>query len=532
MNESEGVVEHNPIILISICVATFLALLAFVYPGFSFIGTDGVSYALLAKNIATGNGFTLFGHPHTFFSPLTAIAITPLYLLFGDADFAARMAVILFEVLTLIAFYFAARRFADARVAAVATFLLSVSGPFVWDVLTVWAQPLAGLLTVLFVYSSLRYIVALEKGEKLFLLSGFLGVLAGALYLNRPEYFFLPIPLILFLVLLNKKYVSMRKNIGLVLMPVLGFLLLATPYVIYLHQELGDWTFTGRLSEQYLHQANLPNLDGSIIKPPTRLSENPLVLMVKEVFSFSFLKNYLKEIYSIEWITLRAFGVIGFTFFGIGIRYLLLQGDTRKLFAITVPASMLFTLALGYTGGGYGYITPYLPLFLLIIATGYVQFSADLTQVFKWKKKTANVFLVSTVLISGLYFSSVIFQQYFFRPESTKKPLEFQRLGEWFQAHEPNHEGITIASRKPEIAFYAKSNWRELTGDEGVDPKHLVAVLRREGVAYIAIDTRILGGRAALFVDERGYYRDGEGIPPVATEDFAGQKVSLFYITQ
>ena len=254
--------------------------------------------------------------------------------------------------------------------------------------------------------------------------------------------------------------------------------------------------------------------------------------MLKKVFSLSFLKNYLKEIYSIEWVTLRAFGIIGLSFFGLGLRHLLLQRNFGKLFALVVPASMLFAVALGYTGGGYGYITPYLALFLLVIAVGCTQFATDLAQEFAWRAKKANLFLLVVVFLCAGYFSFVIFQQYFFRPEETKKPVEFQMLGEWFRTHEPDHEHVTIAARKPEVAFYADANWHELSGGESTDPSGFVASLRKEGVAYIAIDTRILGEQGAQFLDERGYYRDGVGIPPVVTKEYAGQKVSLFDIAQ
>lgn len=525
MNEQEKNIDHNPIIAITICVAVFLSLVAFLYPSFAYIGTDGVSYALLAKNLATGHGFTLFGYPHAFFNPLTPIAIVPFYFIFWDIDFASHVAVITFELLTLALFYFVARRFADARVAAIATLFLSVSGPFVWETVAPLAQPLASLLTVIFIFFLLQYSSVIKSGKTPFFLAMFLGMLAGLLYLNRPEYFFLPGPLVLFLIWINQKYVSHQRNLTIVLMSVVGFLLLAVPYIIYLHHVLGEWTISGKIANLYVLAAHL-SINGLLTAPP-QLAENSLILIFKEIISPSFLKNYFENLYLLEWVLLRAFGIVGFAFFGMGLRYLILQWNPEKLFALLVPIPILFVLPFGFSGNAYA--TPYFSIFLLIIAVGCSQFVSGLTQTFTWGHKVAQTVLIVLVLASSIYFSFVIFQNYFFRSEETKKPVEYQMLGNWFRAHVPGHDQIRIVARKPEIAFYAEADWVEISGKE--TPDQLLEIMKAEHATYLAVDSRNMGDAMQIFVDTENK-APTKGLELVREFAYGSQQVNLYHLSQ
>ena len=44
------------------CALLNVLLTLLLYPKFAYIGTDGVSYALMAKSLAEGSGLTVF-HP-------------------------------------------------------------------------------------------------------------------------------------------------------------------------------------------------------------------------------------------------------------------------------------------------------------------------------------------------------------------------------------------------------------------------------------------------------------------------------------
>ena len=62
-------------------------------------------------------------------------------------------------------------------------------------------------------------------------------------------------------------------------------------------------------------------------------------------------------------------------------------------------------------------------------------------------------------------------------------------------------EQQSIASRKPEIAFYAGADWVEITGRE--TPEQILKIMKEKHTGYLALDTRELGDVVQRFVDAK-----------------------------
>ncbi|MDP2631095.1 MAG: glycosyltransferase family 39 protein, partial [Candidatus Uhrbacteria bacterium] len=501
---------------------------ALIYPKFASIGTDGVFYALMAKSLAEGGGLSVFHHAMVYFSPLLSVVIVPFYWLIGNIDVAAHITVIVLGLLSLPFFYYALRSFVERRVAAVATLFLAVNATVVWRNLRPVAQPLAAFLSVVLFFLLTKYIEIDKQRPKVFVLSFLLGLVAGALYLTRPEYIVLIVPLSLFLFWVNCSSVALKRNLLIVLAAVFGFILCATPYIIFLHNETGQWTFTGRLSVQILAaQGQSLSSSGSVIVS-TVPQGNPAMVFLDNIVDRKFLKIYFSNLYDIERILLRTFGVIGFAFFGIGLLKVFREKRYAVLGALAVPASVLFGLAIGHTGEN-GYIAPYLFLFIALIGVGCYEVIVEIFNVFasaQWKRSLSAVVVV---VMSMTYFAFPLFQNLLFRPAETAKPVEYQLLGSWFHRNVENPQNQVIAARKPEIAFHADADWMEISGKE--TPSEILQMMNANGATYLAIDTRSLGKDAERLVDKDGKFSE-KRLEFVYRIDYFDQHVYLYRLTQ
>src|SRR3989338_196144 len=356
------------------CALLNVLLTLLLYPKFAYIGTDGVSYALMAKSLAEGSGLTVFHQPHTFYSPGFSFAIVPFYWLIGNIDLAAHVSIIVLGLLTLPFFYYGMRFFVERYVAAIATLFLAVNATVIWRNVRPIAQPLAAFLSVVLFFCLTKYITCDKGGRKVFALAFLLGLVTGALYLARPEYIALIAPLTIFLFWNNRKTVALPRNLAIISLTIVGFALCVMPYVAYLHTHTGQWTFTGRLSQQIEIAKGLIEINqvSSAWDSPD-IPDNSIWSFLQSIFAPKFAKIYFSHLYDIEWFLMRIFGIIGFAFFGIGLRKVIAEKRFVILQILAVPTAMLFAFAMGFNGD-FGYLDAYLFIFVSLIAIGCPSF--------------------------------------------------------------------------------------------------------------------------------------------------------------
>ena len=472
--------------IVGICLL-YVLIIVVISPKVATLGTDGVSYALMAQSLTEGKGLTVFGEPHVFFSPLFSFFIVPFFFFIGDIYLAARVAMITLSLLSLPLFYYLMRLMAGKTQAVIGTIFLLFNAGWIMMTNNVLAQPLAGFLALALLVALIKFLrVKDAKLSKAFIHYFVIGFLLGAAYLTRPEYLFSVIPVVLFMWFINKRRLSFEENVRAIIVPIIVFSLLVVPYILFLHKYTGQWTFSGRLNEQFLVSAQLSREDTSLLHP-TSLGTNPLSLFFKNISSF--VKVYFKNIFGIERVLLRSFGIIGFVFFGFGLASFVFSRKFGLLFSVGVMMFSLLFLALGHTGER-GYIGPFLFLFIIIISVGCHYAIIKLSDFFQFNKKKRALLLSAVVTISALYFFFSVIQSYLFLPKSFK-PAEYQMTGEWFRFNVDDFDRELIVARNPEIAFYSKSRWYEISGAERLDD--LVEKMKKNSANYLVLDQRGLG---------------------------------------
>lgn len=234
-------------VLLLAAAAVLLRLLLFLGRG-DYIAFDEGFYLLLGRSLASGDGYSLVGIPHTTLSPFFPILAGAAGRVLGDWVWGGRVVAAIASGLLVLPCWAIFRRIAVPRIAFIACVLVAVipsMAPFVvpyWVGADLWvgAEPLLHLLLFTGVALWMR---ADERGGLLtWTLTGAAFALA---FLARPEAIVTWGLLGIAALALAIRRRSARRLAGALLMAA-GFGLTATPYWLYLHDVTGDWSLTGR----------------------------------------------------------------------------------------------------------------------------------------------------------------------------------------------------------------------------------------------------------------------------------------------
>ena len=238
--------RHLATILLAALALRLLLLLA----RGDYIVYDEGYYLLLARSLRAGQGFTLNGLPHVALSPLQPVLVALLSATGAPDLWVSRLLAAVCGSLLVLPVAALGRLAGGPRVALVAAVLTAASPalmsfvPFFpgqsWN-LYFGSEPLYLLLAFSAVAAAVR---AAEGGWPWWLAAG---ALAGASYLARAEGLVLCGALLLVVALrLLVKRMPARAWRGPLLAAAAG-LVVAAPYLVYLHSALGRWAVSGRV---------------------------------------------------------------------------------------------------------------------------------------------------------------------------------------------------------------------------------------------------------------------------------------------
>ncbi len=248
------------------------------------IRIDGVFYSLLGKNLIAGNfeeGLS------TYWPPLYPFFIGLFSLIFQNIEFSGMMVSVLSGSLLVIPVFFLVQKFCGRREACFGAFFVVIYPSLIHCSVRVHTESIYMLFFTTAILVGWNSI----SGRKI--VSFFLtGLLFGACYLIKPEAIGF-VGLLIVMELCAKFYfdgIKFRKIVLNIFVILLGFLILATPYMLFLHQKTGRWTIsektgynndwtglqnTFRLSGDY--QSTLADrlwVGGSATRIPVSLSDN------------------------------------------------------------------------------------------------------------------------------------------------------------------------------------------------------------------------------------------------------------------
>lgn len=228
------------------CDLLIIFLIAFVLrcflKKFQFaVSFDEVNYLKLAASGAV-DGFLNVLHP--FWSPLYPFIVALLSEIISNVEFAGRFISILCGSLLIFPVYYLARYNISRKVAVISTLLLALNPIFSYLSTYAATESLYTFLSVsgiLFAWSAL-------KGRSV--LKGCIaGIVFALAYLTRPEgvgFVIIYCLIIAFLSLRNFILKGKEKYLRTVVFFLLGFIITVVPYLVYLHNETGEWTISAK----------------------------------------------------------------------------------------------------------------------------------------------------------------------------------------------------------------------------------------------------------------------------------------------
>lgn len=236
---------HQYFILSALLLGLILRLLwIFLWQG--SITSEGAEYPRLAESLLAGRGYQGIDTPgkNLWFPPLYPLAIAAVTLLTGDAEVSGRVISATLGALLPVPLYCIAH-FVYGRSAATVTFFVAAFHPRLAYYATTTLSETTFLTLILsatafsFVSSRNRSICACIAT----------GAFFGAAYLVKPDalvYMLLACGFIGIRIYLLPGGLSWKRVAACSLAVVAPFVLLASPYVLWLHSQTGQWRIEGK----------------------------------------------------------------------------------------------------------------------------------------------------------------------------------------------------------------------------------------------------------------------------------------------
>jgi 4-amino-4-deoxy-L-arabinose transferase-like glycosyltransferase len=201
-------------------------------------------------NLLSGDGFTLLGEPQLLWPPGYGLLATPVYLITGNMELAATGVSIAGYFVAVIAAFYAGKTITNSDSSGLLAGITVASTPLVLQA--------TGLLLIVDMAFAAIYLCCFALTAQWIFhgpslrTAAFLGFLAGTAYLCRPEGAAIALVVPIFMVMMIGRYkdqLGIQRKQGRFL-PVavfyITFLILAVPYVVFLHHHTDSWMISGK----------------------------------------------------------------------------------------------------------------------------------------------------------------------------------------------------------------------------------------------------------------------------------------------
>lgn len=208
------------------------------------IEMDEVSYVRMAQNLAASRGpLEITGLDSTNFSPLLPLLIAGVAAVVRDPVVSAYIVSVVFGSLLLVPVFLLGKEFAGSRIGLMAAALAAVMPIFVDHSSRIYSEN----VFIFFLLLAIVFARHMLQGCRI-PCSTLAGAALGAAYLANPSALFY-----LFLFVALAIVVALRRGIlthmlRALLVMVLMFSIYAVPYAIFLHSQLGEWSYQGKAS--------------------------------------------------------------------------------------------------------------------------------------------------------------------------------------------------------------------------------------------------------------------------------------------
>ena len=479
------------------------------------ISPDGVDYVQLSQRLS--GGFFRAGI-NAWTPPLYPIQIWLMSAFVGDGELAGRLVSVFGGSVLVVPVYFLIHRAYGQRTATCGAVLTALHPLLIYYSTQVLTE---ATYTLVFFFAVLAGWWAISTWRtRWFALTG---LALGACYLVKAEAFgFILLMLVLTLASgLARKTVSKKSLFFNCLALVMGFLVLAAPYLIHLRLQNGGWTISGKLqSHMWQGSRNIAETArGPVINPVfpgvwVMLTQLAKALRYEfELFNLIFPPTFVLiaglGLFRTRWNRIRA---------------------SRELYLFSFVAAALAGYAV--TLPNIRFLVPLLPILLFWVAKGVVEFEEWVVETLA-RIKGARRFLpgvsrlIVPLVIAALLVSLLPLFVYLLRGDKWGDYHGQKSAAMWIKEQEAGAAAPVIMSTVPVAAFYAEGR-HVLLVDE--TPAQLVARARREKVSYVIINERNLKHMSLRsLLDEKNQLPGIQLVHSVA--EYPGHKILVYALT-
>lgn len=461
------------------------------------IGTDGVWYAVLGRNLLRGRGFTdPTGAVSTFYPPLYPISVGLVSLVVGDLERAGRLAALLAGLATLPIVYLIGRLAYGRRVGALATLIAALLPALAENSVLVLSE---ALFTFCLCGATLAGLLGFRAaGARRLVACGLAGGLLAAAGLTRPEgYQYAPAWGLLILAaawpMLRAR--DWRAALGPLVAFGLAYLLVLAPYVLFLRAQTGRWQLSGKVATNVVvayrgfeaQEANYFGLtpDGDRIGGFAADTDSLLAAIRRA--PLGFVKHYRAELVREFDLLFDTLTPILFALLPLGL--LVPWPRERRLARAANLLALLPLLTLPVFFLDQRFLLPLMPALAVVAAAGAVALGERLAAGRAERVGRPVVWgtLAAVLALWVAWNAPLILLGPLGNYDRWNQAIESRRAGEWLRASYP--PGQVVISRKPYVSFYGDARLVELPL---ADYDRTIAYARRQGARFLVVDERSL----------------------------------------
>ncbi|MBI4448376.1 glycosyltransferase family 39 protein, partial [Candidatus Woesearchaeota archaeon] len=420
-----------------VAILCFAFIMRLIFSNFMLImGSDSAGYILIAKKIFFEHHFFAyhFGNYILFRQPAYPILIGIFNLFFNNLELAAKLVSITLGTLIIIPTYLFTKKFYDDKVAIAASLLIAIYPVLITDSISIMSEATYTLFYLIAIFVGFYSIK--KESPKLFFITGLIMALA---YLTRVQGFINPFVMAGIILVWFR---SLKKFFLYGFPLLIGFLLLSSPFLFYLHNITGSWTPDGHNS---FSGGYVPaSIEGTFYEEYASREPQPeYVSVLQKIFRMNTIsgfrqlyEEYLPSLLPVLVIILISLGMFSNRwnkqiFFREG--YFLVW-----FFSLSTFYASIWNLA--------RYYTIFIPIFLIYAAKGVIML--------KHKLKLPQTLIFVILLISFIP-SYLLLPQYIL---GGYEHFEWKEAGEWLK--KSGETNISLLTMKPQIYFYAGSEGR------------------------------------------------------------------------
>ncbi|MDP2969080.1 MAG: glycosyltransferase family 39 protein [Deltaproteobacteria bacterium] len=459
--------NEKQILLILLGITFILRLYAVLMAqGIAF---DSAAYGFMARDFLKGHftkGLSIPGHP---FYPLL---ISLFSMDTTQVEITGRLLSLIFGTLTIIPLYYLVKEAAGQRVALFSAlfytfhpYLVTYSGMMLTEA-TYWGLL---ILSVYFFWTGLKN----EKVWKIALSGFFLGLA----YLTRPEgigYIFVYLVWIVVDGILKKKWFKAIVFSGVLISSMFIF---GIPYVIYVHQETGQWLISKKAVEA---QSQLFKKSIGKIEPSKDIEQNNPEQKNSKIIWIT--QNIIHHFPSVIYHYLRAYHFSLWLFLFLGLIRVRQKVIAYELFLASLVLFHLLSLST-FLPSTIRFSIPVIPLSLFWAGAGILEMKRYMEKIKIAIPENAIFLFVILVILIQLPQSLT--------PERRHR-VEQKEVGLWLKQNTP--PDAIIMSNSPQETFYADREFMMLPkggsppGDPGKSYDEMIRYAKSKRVHCILIN--------------------------------------------